>query len=192
MHSTIRSATAGLALAIGVTAMISTATAGERTLIKPNNVEAPTEAGNETRTPAAKANPWLLKTDLLKKIILSASDCIPGFDAEPHPSDGKKYNCRSAAVTGVSGCNVPFTAMTNFTPQFAQGVFVYKCYASPAAPPPAQGVCGPNGFHPTLQDEYGGSVIYQCKSWQPSCGGSWHYNGVHSFGLAKFLYECQY
>ena len=37
---------------IGVTAMISTATAGERLLIKPNIVEATSEAGNESQTPA--------------------------------------------------------------------------------------------------------------------------------------------
>lgn len=133
-----------------------------------------------------------LHPDILKKLLQSMSDCIPGFDGEEHPTDGHKYICRSAAVTGVGGCNQPFTAMTNFTPQFAQGVFVYKCHASPVASPPAQGVCHPQGFGPTMQSQSGNSVIYQCKSAPPSCGGSWAYNGVVAFSGVKFTYECQY
>lgn len=61
LHSRFRSATAAIALAIGAVAMISTATAGERLLIKPDVMKAATKAGNETRTTPAQGNVGTIK-----------------------------------------------------------------------------------------------------------------------------------
>lgn len=76
----------------------------------------------------------------------------------------------------------------------SQNIAEYRCKTSPSAPAPAAGVCRLPFIVETLSVT-SSVAIYRCKSWNPTCTGSFNYmpHSMHYDSLTeRFVYTCKY